>query len=186
MPDDFRFSLKLPKTITHGRRLSDCENLLAAFLDASSALGVKRDVLLAQLPPSFAFDEEIVEPFFAMFRRRNPGRIACEPRHRTWFTPAADALLDAFGVARVTADPVVAGGLAEPGGSRAFHYTRLHGSPRIYYSSYDGDALAAVVTTLRSSATPHWCIFDNTAEGAAAANAIRVIEALSHSGDEEL
>ena len=73
VPEDFRFSLKLPKTITHERRLSDCENLLAAFLDASSALGVKRDVLLAQLPPTFGFDEKIAERFFAMFRRRDSG-----------------------------------------------------------------------------------------------------------------
>jgi uncharacterized protein YecE (DUF72 family) len=176
VPGDFRFSLKVPKTITHERRFADCENLLADFLEATSALGVKRDVLLVQLPPTFAFDERMVTPFFSMFRERYSGRIACEPRHGTWFTPAGDALFDTFAVARVAADPVVPGGLAGPGGSPAFHYTRLHGSPHVYYSSYEPDALAEIAATLRSATVPQWCIFDNTARGAAAADALTVRE----------
>lgn len=179
VPGDFRFSLKIPKTITHERRLVACDDLLAAFLEASSALGTKRDVLLVQLPPSFAFDDAIVAPFFELFRQCYPGRIACEPRHATWFAREADALLDSFGVTRVDADPVVAGGVAGGGGSAAFRYTRLHGSPRIYYSGYDSAVLAAVAAALLDAAAPQWCIFDNTAAGAATADALTVLDALA-------
>ena len=182
VPVDFRFSLKLPKAITHELRLAHCEHVLATFLEATSALGVKRDVLLVQLPPSFAFDPAVLIPFFTMFRQRYVGRIACEPRNPTWFAPAADALLDSFAVARVAADPVVAGGLAKPGGSRAFTYLRMHGSPRMYYSSYDPVELSAIATVVRASTAPHWCIFDNTASGAAIANALTLLDACSHEG----
>jgi uncharacterized protein YecE (DUF72 family) len=179
VPGDFRFALKIPKTITHERRLAGCEDQLAAFLDASAALGAKRDVLLVQLPPSFAFDAALVATFCATFRQRYAGRIACEPRHRTWFAPDADALLDAFAIARVDADPVVPGGCAGSGGSQAFRYRRLHGSPRIYASSYDAHALAAVATSLRAADVPSWCIFDNTAAGAATADALTVLDAIA-------
>ena len=178
VPPGFRFSLKIPKSITHEARLAGCETQLEDFLDASSALGAKRDVLLVQLPPSFAFDDAIVARFFRAFRARYDGRIACEPRHATWFTPAGDALLDRFTVARVGADPVVAGGRSEPGGTRAFAYLRLHGAPRMYYSAYAGEALAEIAASLRSATSPQWCIFDNTASGAATGDALSLLELL--------
>jgi hypothetical protein len=46
VPDDFRFAPKMPKEITHARRLVDVDEALTQFLDASSGLGRKRDVLL--------------------------------------------------------------------------------------------------------------------------------------------
>ena len=49
-PDGFAFSLKIPKEITHTRRLVGIDDPLARFLDESSALGPKRGPLLVQLP----------------------------------------------------------------------------------------------------------------------------------------
>jgi len=53
-------------------------------------------------------------------------------------------------------------------------YYRLHGSPRTYYSSYPDDWLDRLATRLAEEPadTPTWCIFDNTASGAATANAL--------------
>ncbi|HZO95697.1 MAG TPA: DUF72 domain-containing protein [Candidatus Baltobacteraceae bacterium] len=179
VPDDFRFALKIPKAITHERRLVDVDAPLDAFLAETAALGAKRDVLLVQLPPSFAYDAGVVTGFFTRMRGRYDGRIACEPRHASWFEDAADRALAELDVARVAADPAVVPRAAQPGGSRSFAYIRLHGSPRMYYDAYDDAALAAVAVRLREEPVPTWCIFDNTAFGVAAGNALRLSELLA-------
>ena len=59
VPSDFRFSVKVPKTITHERRLVDCDDHLSRFLAEVEGLGEKLGTLLVQLPPSFQFDQSI-------------------------------------------------------------------------------------------------------------------------------
>lgn len=179
VPEHFRFALKLPKSVTHEARLASCEALLDAFLASTAPLGAKRDVLLVQLPPKLAFDAPIAAAFFGALRARYDGRIACEPRHATWFASDADSLLAAHHVARVAADPVVPGGSSEPGGWTGFHYRRLHGAPRMYWSAYDAEGLERVAHALAAAQVPVWCIFDNTASGAAASDALRLRAKLS-------
>jgi len=178
VPDGFRFALKLPRTITHERRLVGVEAALDDFLGWTSGLGAKRDVLLVQLPPSLALDVEPAERFFRALRERYDGNVACEPRHRSWFDDTADALLCRHRVARVAADPVVPGGSPEPGGWPGLTYRRLHGSPQIYRSAYGAGALDALAREMHAPRAPHWCVFDNTAAGAATANAIELCERL--------
>ena len=178
VPPDFRFAVKIPKEITHVRRLSGVEEPLQRFLEESAGLGTKREVLLVQLPPSFAYDAASVPAFFERLRREYAGHIVCEPRHRTWFEKDVDALLARLRIARVAADPPMHAGALEPAGATEFQYWRLHGSPRTYYSSYDSDWLAALAERLRRQPVPLWCIFDNTALGAAMANAIALREHL--------
>ena len=55
VPEGFRFSVKLPKTISHQRKLTDCRELLDEFLAQVEVLGEKLAVLLLQLPPKLAF-----------------------------------------------------------------------------------------------------------------------------------
>jgi uncharacterized protein YecE (DUF72 family) len=55
-PEDFAFSLKVPKEVTHKLRLVDADELLDRLLEETPALGAKRGPLLVQLPPSLAFD----------------------------------------------------------------------------------------------------------------------------------
>ena len=93
----------------------------------------------------------------------------------------ADRLLNQFEVARVAADPPRATDDGAPGGWPGLAYFRLHGSPRIYYSSYDDgylDALAARLQQLRRARIPTWCIFDNTTLGAATTNALSLLQCL--------
>ncbi|TIW82750.1 MAG: DUF72 domain-containing protein, partial [Mesorhizobium sp.] len=52
VPDHFRFSAKLPRAVTHERRLEACDDLLDIFLGQIGGLGAKLSVLLIQLPPS--------------------------------------------------------------------------------------------------------------------------------------
>lgn len=115
-PEDFRFSAKLPKTITHQQRLLDGAPLLDAFLAQVSCLGDRLGCLLVQLPPSLVFDGVVIRNFLAALRDRHASPVALEPRHASWFAAPADALLRAWQVGRVLADPVVYTAGCLPGG----------------------------------------------------------------------
>lgn len=182
VPLDFQFSVKLPKTISHERRLKDCVDLLGAFLAEIKGLGPRLGCLLLQLPPSLALDESLASAFLAALRLRHDGPVALEARHASWFTPDADALLAAHQVGRVLADPVRFDAGRWPGGDPALVYLRLHGSPRMYYSAYERpllDALAARLSLAAASGAKVWCVFDNTASGAAVTDALYTRQALS-------
>jgi len=182
VPRTFRFSVKMPRTITHDRRLTDSARLLTEFLAGLAPLGTRLGCLLVQLPPSLAFDARVARAFFGVLRRRFDRGVAFEPRHASWFESRADRLLNEYEIARVAADPPRAVVDSEPGGWRGLAYFRLHGSPRIYYSNYaDGvlDALAQKLRDLRRRRIPTWCIFDNTAHGAATGNALSLLESLT-------
>jgi uncharacterized protein YecE (DUF72 family) len=179
-PEGFAFSVKVPKEVTHKRRLVEADEPLDRFLAATAALGAKRGPLLVQLPPSLAFDAGIAKVYFASLRRRCSGAVACEPRHESWFIPEADRLLRHHEVARVAADPAVVPQAADPGGWGGLVYHRLHGSPKVYHSAYSAESLEALASRLAEAAAtaPTWCIFDNTALGAATADALALIELL--------
>jgi uncharacterized protein YecE (DUF72 family) len=85
--EDFRFVVKLPKSITHERRLGDVEEELRAFLDAIEPLGPRAHALWVQVPASFAPADLGT---LAVFLRRLPRtyRYAVEVRHRAFFEDA--------------------------------------------------------------------------------------------------
>lgn len=169
VPEDFRFSVKLPRSISHDHRLHDYSGLLSRFLEEVSGLGKKLGIVLLQLPPSLAYDADIATALFEDLRRHCAAPIACEPRHASWFTLQSDTALKKLKIARVAADPPRAPGDGEPGGWRGLRYWRLHGSPKIYYSDYDASALRELAQSLQRH---DWCIFDNTAAFAALGNAL--------------
>jgi uncharacterized protein YecE (DUF72 family) len=177
VPEDFRFSAKLPKTITHQQRLIDSDPLIHSFLNEAAGLGDKLAIILVQLPPSLAFEAAIAEPFFKSTRARTQVQLACEPRHPSWFEADADALLESHKIARVAADPAKVPAAAMPGGWRGFTYYRLHGSPVPYRSSYEPERLQAyarAITADLEAGREVWCIFDNTASSAATGNALEL------------
>jgi uncharacterized protein YecE (DUF72 family) len=169
----FRFAVKLPRVITHDLKLRGTRQPLEQFLAESAALGRKRGPLLVQLPPSLAFEARVARTFFDLIRARVEGFIVCEPRHPTWFLPEADAVLTRFAIGRVAADPPPAPGAERPGGWPGIVYYRLHGAPRTYWSAYGEAFINTVADALRGVPrdVPAWCIFDNTASGAALENA---------------
>lgn len=171
VPDTFRFAVKMPKSITHEARLRDHGPLLDAFLEQSGALGSRRGPILVQLPPSLRFEPDLAERFFGDLRTCHDGPVVCEPRHASWFTEAADAVLRSAQVARVAADPAPVPAAAETGGWDGLCYHRLHGSPHMYYSGYGPERLEPLATGL-GPATDRWIIFDNTALGEAIPDAL--------------
>lgn len=175
VPEGFRFACKAPRQITHAARLAH-PNGMSAFLQAVEALGSKLAVLLIQLPPSLEFDSGVAAMFFSWLRTRWSGGVACEPRHPSWFGSEAERQLQEWRVARVAADPAPVPAGAEPGAWPGLVYYRLHGSPRRYYSSYHSSRLQALAERLAAHAARAevWCVFDNTAAGAATANALEL------------
>jgi uncharacterized protein YecE (DUF72 family) len=129
-PEDFRFSVKGPQLVTHIRRLKNCEIELANFFASGPlALGNRLGPFVWQLPPNLSFDAKSLETFLALLPKDQesyvalagkadaakaapyldaskvgPIRHAIEPRHPSFNTPEADALLRAHNVARVLAD----------------------------------------------------------------------------------
>lgn len=185
VPSDFRFSVKLPKTITHSRKLQECEDLLADFVQEAGGLAEKLAVVLVQLPPKLAFEADIAETFFAQLSARTDACIACEPRNPSWFEEKADECLAKLRVARVAADPACVGTAAIPGGWPELVYFRLHGSPQMYRSSYDGARLqdyAERLALAHATAGAVWCMFDNTASSAATGNALSLVEKIDALG----
>ena len=177
VPDHFRFSIKMPKLITHVKRLMASDDALHAFLNDAATLGERLACVLIQLPPSFRFVPTDVEPFLQALRKGYAGDVALEPRHESWFSRGTTKMLERYRIARVGADPARVPPAAEPGGWNGLAYWRLHGSPRVYRSRYaDADltALAVKIQLAERYARTVWCIFDNTASGAAAADALKL------------
>jgi len=161
-----RFSVKVPRSITHDAGLRHCRVELRQFLQEIAGLGRKLGVILVQTPASLEFDSRVAARFFASLVAAAPCGVACEPRHPSWFTSRAEAALVRHDVARVAADPAKIPGADTPGGVRSLLYYRLHGSPRMYYSAYSEDFLRALSTKVQTASAMSrqiWCIFDNTA-----------------------
>jgi len=180
-PPEFRFSVKMPRTITHELRLADSRDLLIAFLEQTDGLREKRGPILVQLPPSFAFDAGVLASFLNVMRSLYQGAVVWEPRHPTWFSAPAEDLLQRYRISRVAADPPPVPEAARPAGDPKTIYFRLHGSPRMYWSRYDQRFTAALAAALRDATNTGdvWCVFDNTASGAAIENACELVEHLS-------
>ena len=145
--------------------------------------------LLIQLPPSLKFDPGVASGFFTLFRERFDGLMALEPRHLSWWSDDAVDLVTRLQIAIVAADPARNGSLAsgtvpQPAGWPGLAYFRLHGLPTMYRSDYPDTVLRQLTGSLLQAAgqgTVTWCIFDNTAAGAALPNALRLQDELKRS-----
>jgi uncharacterized protein YecE (DUF72 family) len=165
-PDNFKFSVKGPRYITHLRRLKDVEKPLANFFASGLfRLGRKLGPILWQFPPNFRFEPARIEPFLKMLphdteaasalaRRRDKQiiakaslkplartavRHAMEIRHDSFVTPEFIHILRDNNVALVCADTVEWPRLMDV--TSDFIYCRLHGSEQLYASGYDHQSL---------------------------------------------
>jgi uncharacterized protein YecE (DUF72 family) len=166
-PDDFVFSIKGSRYITHMRKLKDVGEPLANFFSQGLlALGEKLGPILWQFPPNFRFDAEKIEAFFEMLPRdtqeaarlgkkhtafmngrtffeahaNHPLRHAMEIRHDSFKCPEFIALLRKHDVALVVADTAGKWPFLEDL-TRDFVYARLHGDEQLYTSGYTPEAL---------------------------------------------
>jgi uncharacterized protein YecE (DUF72 family) len=178
VPDTFRFSVKIPRTISHELRLRGSKAAVSQFSAEVASLGEKLGCLLVQTPPSLALDRGTARNFFSQLRDATNAAVVCEPRHVTWFSEQGAELMREAGVSCVWADPPPVAGAAPVSDSDPL-YIRLHGSPRIYYSAYEQPFLQAMSRRIIKAQIAHtevWCIFDNTAAGQAVPNALALME----------
>jgi uncharacterized protein YecE (DUF72 family) len=176
-PADFRFSVKVPQAVTHEDGLDPAA--IARFVDETSGLGAKLAVYLVQFPPGKAFNEPKAAALFEQLQLSSVP-LVCEPRHDSWFTEAVDKWFNVRRISRVAADPVRINGADVPGGWPGLRYFCLHGSPRVYYSSYEEFYLRDLTQRLSRFLLEGdvWCIFDNTAAGAAFENVLRLRQSM--------
>ncbi|WP_419745026.1 DUF72 domain-containing protein [Xanthomonas phaseoli] len=184
-PEDFVFSVKGPRFITHMKRLRDCEQALANFFASGILrLGAKMGPILWQLPPTLRFDAALLDAFLgslprdseaALARarqrdtalmqgrsalaidRQRPIRHALEVRHDSFCDPACMRLLRRHNVAVVVADTAGKFPYLEDI-SADFVYVRLHGDAQLYASGYSDTALdrwAARIAAWADGAEPH-------------------------------
>lgn len=161
-----KFSVKMTKVFTHEKKLAIEPEELEAWLEPVKELGGKLGAILVQIPPKLEYDRETASEFFKMLREQTDTMIAFEPRHLSWTNKDALKLLDFYDVTKVEADPERCP--SPPVKSRA-RYLRLHGSPQIYKSNYEDDALETLAAEIKPR---DWVIFDNTTFGYATANAL--------------
>jgi uncharacterized protein YecE (DUF72 family) len=100
-PEGFLFSPKLPKKITHDKKLKDSESTLIYFYSMVSKLREKLGPIAIQLPPSIKFDthRELMRDFVSQLSPEF--RHAIEFRHKSWFNPETYALLRKNNIAMV-------------------------------------------------------------------------------------
>lgn len=173
-PRNFEFTVKAPKSITHEAALIGVAREVREFCALLTRLGPKLGPVLVQLPPSLELDASVAGRFFRRLCALADTPIVCEPRHVSWFSPRAEELLRRLGVSRVGADPAVCAAAGLPPAASSIHYHRWHGSPRMYFSAYEAEVLRGLARHAArgvAGGARVYCIFDNTALGAAARDA---------------
>jgi uncharacterized protein YecE (DUF72 family) len=173
-PEEFRFSVKAPRSITHFKKLKNCESQLQTLLGRIEAFGKRLGPVLFQLPPRWRCNPRRLENFLWMLPRGQS--FAFEFRDPSWHQDEVYALLAEHGAAFCIFDlDGVTTPLATPAG---FVYARLHG-PR---SAYTGNYRAPTLRTWsgralgwRRQKKDVYVYFDNDDRGYAAKNARRLL-----------
>jgi len=178
VPDDFLFSIKLNRYLTHTKRLTmddDFRATLREFMGSVMCLKEKLGIILVQLPPSFKSDLLRLEQFLTEMKSYKIP-LAIEFRHTSWFTPEVRELLRYYNAAQVVndspnrwpADKHVTADVA---------YIRFHGSTWLYRSSYTDKELEVwanfIVKTCASCA--HVFAYFNNDHNAVAVNNARTL-----------
>jgi uncharacterized protein YecE (DUF72 family) len=138
VPENFLFSVKASRFITHMKKLKDPAESLSQFLTHASALKEKLGPILFQLPPNWKLNIERLNDFLGALPKKK-FRYVFEFRNETWYTPEVFKALEKYNCAfcfyeldhhvspfKVTAD---------------FVYVRLHGPGHKYQGSYKTSSL---------------------------------------------
>jgi uncharacterized protein YecE (DUF72 family) len=181
LPEDFRLSVKAPRGLTHAKKLYAPEAWITRLDAGWHELGDRRGVLLVQLGPDFARDDERLHYFLVQM----PAwiRVAMEFRHPSWHNEATLACLEAHRVAYC-----VMSGASLPCLLRAttdIVYVRLHGpdNNHLYAGSYPRADLRWWADRIREwHDTGHdvYAYFNNDGEGHAVRNAHILRRLMAH------
>lgn len=184
--EGFLYTLKVPRGITHLKKLSNIKEELLRFLDVALCLKEKLGALLFQLPPSFHLTPENLERVKSL-KELLPKEVnsAIEFRHKSWFS-----LKEEFEFLRDGNLCVVT--VSSPGlpfvifnFTKSF-YLRFHGKERWYAYDYTEEELKEIyllIDNLPDDSTI-WVYFNNDFDGYAVKNALYLKSLLSCKADQ--
>lgn len=170
-PDEFRFFIKIPKTVTHQSRLENSKDEIAQFCDhIQGSLKDKLSGFLYQLPPSFKNTEENMERIINNIDPRFLNVI--EFRHHSWWQKEIFDLLKKHNM--------VFSGVSFPGNLPEdliinhpdILYYRLHGKPILYKSEYSTDFIDELAEKIKNTSQISFIFFNNTWGTAAIKNSL--------------
>jgi uncharacterized protein YecE (DUF72 family) len=169
VPEDFQFTIKLSKEITHAKDLKGDLSCMEKFMQNASSTGNKKGCLLVQFPGKITLDHfNEVEKILEELGKHDPSRAwktAVEFRHPSWHTGETWELLDEFGATMVLQDMPKAR-IFERKGNADFVYVRFHGPTGNYRGSYSRSFLeekAAEISGWSDEGKEVYVYFNNTA-----------------------
>lgn len=170
-PDDFKFFIKIPKTISHERRLNECKVEIAEFCNHIQS-GVKEKLagFLYQFPPSFKYTKENLDLICKNLDLKFLNVI--EFRHESWWK---DEIFQALKEMNI-----VFSGVSFPSNlpedfiinNSDVLYYRLHGKPILYKSEYSDKNIENLADKIRQNNLKSYIFFNNTWGTAAIKNSL--------------
>ncbi len=174
VPEGFVFALKAHQRITHGKRLADTDEDVAAFLERAAHLGEHRGPVLFQCPPSLRYDRRLIEVFLGSLPPW--AKTVMEFRHPSW--EEARPLLAEHGVAWCVAEtdgrPFAGEVPAHP-----FAYLRLR---KTAYAAHELAAWAGRLRSVLASGRDAYCFVKHDEAGRAPAVALQLAALLVGEG----
>jgi uncharacterized protein YecE (DUF72 family) len=172
VPDDFQFTLKLSRDITHAKELNSEMGSMEKFIQAADGAGAKKGCLLIQFPGKITLDHfSQVERILAaveIYDPRQSWRPAIEFRNESWYVRETIELANEYKAAIVLHDFSKAKNVSLTSDA-AFVYLRMHGPNGDYRDSYNTisiDEKADLVKDLSNSGKDVYVYFNNTAGNA--------------------
>ncbi len=178
LKEDFKVSLKMPRIITHMKRLKNVEDELSKFFESVSFVKDNLGVILIQLPPSLKFDTELLKDFFVKLPKEFS--FAIEFRHKTWLNDFTFSILKEFNVAFVITHGDNYPFLKTE--TSSIVYIRLHGPKELYASSYSKEELESwksYIMELCAKGYSVYVYFNNDFFGYAVDNALMLTKMLA-------
>ncbi|MCG9792188.1 DUF72 domain-containing protein [Flavobacterium algicola] len=166
-PDNFIFSIKAPKEITHVRKMVMCEDIIASFYEIlQNNLKEKLGPILFQFPPSFTYNPERLQLILTSLN--TDFKNVVEFRHESWWKEEVYAALAKMKITFCSVShPNVPNTIISNG---AFIYVRFHGNPKPFYSSYSSKELQEIKIQLQGKEA--YVYFNNTASISGILNAL--------------
>lgn len=170
-PDDFQFFIKIPKTISHEKRLEGCREEISEFcLHIQEHLKEKLSGFLYQFPPSFKNTPENIDLIVNNLDFNYLNVI--EFRHESWWRDEILNLLKDH--------QIVFSGVSFPGNlpedvvvnHPGILYYRLHGTPVLYKSEYSEEFVNQLAEEIKAGQRQTFIFFNNTWGTAAVKNAL--------------
>ncbi len=177
-PEDFIFSIKASRYITHMKKLNDPGEALATFFDRINILQSKAEVVLFQLPPRWHCNLERLRTFIALLPSGR--RYSFEFRDQSWYREEVYELLEKNNLAYCMYE--LNGHQSPKVVTADYVYIRLHGPDGPYQGSYSDQELsgwAGAISSWISLGKDCYFYFDNDQNGYAVKNALRLKEMLN-------